>query len=263
MTTSTPDEPLPLLCEVCGYDVSSLPGTAKCPECATPIADSQPASLRVGSPWQRAWAGARSRLGVAWILSGLGAVFRPGAMLSGAIFSPRGDGVLLAANLTIAAALLAWASIGQARELLLSWWPSGAGPSPAAALGPTFNLALDIVVPGGWWMLLRGLTGVERIGVMYYGRRRGWRVNRLLTLIITAHTSFLWIPAALLAIYAPIAVDRVSAALPAGLAWYIVGWRVVAGPLGFVVGMIWFEIATYFGTVACRYANPPDARRVA
>src|SRR4051812_29901837 len=46
-----------ILCETCGYTLSGLPSTGRCPECGTPIAESA-ASLRRPPVWEEPAQGA-------------------------------------------------------------------------------------------------------------------------------------------------------------------------------------------------------------
>lgn len=160
----------------------------------------------------------------------------------------------------IAASLLTIRTNEPARELLLSIWPQNIS-SPAAFLGPTWSLIATCTVLLGWIGLFIFLTEVERLGVGFYSRRRGWRVDRTLSLVATAHASGAWPLAAFLGVTLPSILDRSQTMLPPSAALYLTGLRFFAGSTGFIAGMIWFEMSTYFGIRACRYANPPGVQR--
>lgn len=254
-TTSHPA----LLCEKCGYDLTSLPASAVCPECATPLTASLPES-RPGSAWQLAWKDRPWLLPLVWVRTSLRGLCFPGRQLRRTRIEAAGAHGLLAVNMLIASSLLTMRTSEPARELLLSIWPQRIS-SPAAFLGPTWPLIATCMVLLGWLGLFVFLTEVERLGVAFYSRRRGWRVDRTLSSVATAHASGAWPLAAFLGVALPSVLDHSQAMLPTYAAPYLTGLRFFAGSTGFIAGMIWFEMCTYFGIRACRYANPPGVRR--
>lgn len=170
--------------------------------------------------------------------------------------APRGLRLLTLINTTIAAAILTGPSDTPIREFVLDLWPSGI-VSPATLLGPTLRPAFGAATFAMWLALLLSLTLIERLGVQFFSRRRGWRISSTVTLAITAHASFLWIFAAGFAVLAPTLLALLADGLPPGVAKYLIGLKVIAGPLGFILGMTWFELITFLGVRVSRYANEP------
>lgn len=163
---------------------------------------------------------------------------------------------LTLANVVIAATILTAPTHAPVREFVLDLWPA-ALPSPAAVFGPTLRAAFAVLSFGMWLALLLSLTRIERFGVVFFSKRRSWRVTPTVALVVTAHASFLWIAAASAAVLAPSLVAWLSAELPLSVARYLIGTKVIAGPLGFIAGMTWFELTTFLGVRACRFANEP------
>lgn len=257
---------MPMLCERCGYEIEGLEDQALCPECGRPLADSSPEITRPGSAWQRALSGrpsgvmrAMSLVPAAVVTLGAVVLNPPGTMRRVRI-DADGMRLLTFANITIAAAVLASATHGAIREFVLDVWPSGLG-SPAALFGPTLRPVFAVATLAMWFVLFVSLTRIERFGVRFFSKRRGWRVSATVALVVTAHASFLWIAAAGLAVLGPSVVAWLSDALPLSVSRYLIGTKVIAGPLGFVAGMTWFELTTFLGVRACRYANEPRGAR--
>lgn len=144
--------------------------------------------------------------------------------------------------------------------MIVAFWPILLAPSPAVLLGPTWRPAALALVFLLWFLLIALLTRIERIGIHFYSRRRSWRIEPVLSLVGTAHASGAWIGAALAARLLPLALESLSNSLPAAISIHLAAVRLVAAPLGFIAGMIWFEMATYFGLRACRYGNHPRVR---
>lgn len=248
-----------MLCERCGYELSDIPVTSVCPECALPIAESRP-STRPGTAWQRAWNHGNRLLPLAWFQSTAFGLLAPAKQMRRAAIVPGGARALLRINLLIASVLLTLQSAGAIRSALISNWPAAILPTPAVALGPTWKPASVGIVFLLWFGLLWLLTRIERIGIHFYARRRGWRIGPVLSLIGTAHASGAWIAAAIATPLLPIALDWLVRALPPAISIYLSGFQVIAMPLGFISCMIWFELATFFGLRVCRFANPPGVR---
>ena len=249
-----------MLCEKCGYEVSDLPADSVCPECAAPIADSLP-SRRPGTRWQRAWRSRTARLPIAWLVTTAFGLLTPGRQLRRASIVREGAGALLTINITLGALLLTLQSATTIASAIISVWPVSFLPTPAVLLGPTWRPASFVLAFLMWLGLISALTRIERIGIHFYSRRRSWRINSVLSLVGTAHASGAWIAAALLARLLPIGMERLADALPGAISIHLAGTRLIAAPLGFIAGMIWFEMATYFGLRACRYGNPPGVRK--
>ncbi|MBS0188835.1 MAG: hypothetical protein JSS51_12255 [Planctomycetes bacterium] len=248
-----------LLCERCGYDLSGSPAGGVCPECELPVSESLP-ERRTGTAWQQAWIGAKTRLPQAWLLSTVRGLFTPGAQLRRATIVARGARGLLWINLLIASTVLTLQSAPTVAALTVSYWPSWL-TSPAVALGPTWRYGAVLLTLALWALLLRFLVGVERFGIHFYAARRFWRIGSVLSLLGTSHASGAWIVAALGARMLPIATEGLARILPPSLAVKVAGIQVIAPALGFISGMIWFEIATYFALRACRYGNHPGVHR--
>ncbi|MGH7243666.1 MAG: hypothetical protein ACREJD_09645 [Phycisphaerales bacterium] len=162
--------------------------------------------------------------------------------------------------MTIAAILLTLQSAGAIAGLIVSYWPVSVLPTLAVLLGPTWRFTSVVLVFALWLALFVALTWIERIGIHFYSRRRSWRVDSVLSLIGTAHASGAWIGAALAAYLLPIAIERISDALPAAISIHLAAFRLAGAPLGFIAGMLCFELATVVGLRACRYGNPPNVR---
>lgn len=63
-------------CESCGYNLTSMPGDALCPECGTLVADSLPADHRTGPQWAQPVSSLFGLLST-WFTTGSRAVLRP------------------------------------------------------------------------------------------------------------------------------------------------------------------------------------------
>lgn len=248
-----------MLCERCGYELSDIPVASVCPECALPLAESLP-SRRTGTAWQRTWRQGVRHLPLGWCVSTALGLLAPARQLRRAAIVPSGALALLFVNLFVASLLLTLQSAGTIGAAIIGHWPVAILPSPAAILGPTWRHASIVAVFLLWFGLLWLLTRIERIGIHFYGRRRGWRLGPVLSLIGTSHASGAWIAAAIATFLLPIALDVAVRALPPAISIYLSGLRVLAVPLGFISCMIWFELATFFGLRACRFANPPGVR---
>ncbi|HEX8877036.1 MAG TPA: hypothetical protein VF777_09830 [Phycisphaerales bacterium] len=261
-SATTPTTPLALLCESCGYEIEGLEDQSRCPECGRGLAESRPEIKRTGSAWQRAIASHGAGIGRALAMLPAAAftawsvVWSPATTMRRVRIERRGMRALTLANIAIAGAILAAPSHASVREFVLDLWPASL-PSPASIFGPTLRAAFAAMTFFVWCGLLLALTRIERLGVVFFSSRRAWRVTPTIALVVTAHASFLWIAAASLAVLAPPVVAWVSAELPLSVARYLIGTKVIAGPLGFVAGMTWFEWTTFLGVRACRYANEP------
>ncbi|MBX3389979.1 MAG: hypothetical protein KF691_11055 [Phycisphaeraceae bacterium] len=199
-------------------------------------------------------------LPLAWVLSTAGGLLAPSRQLRRASIVPDGSRVLLTINITIAAALLTLQSVKTITAMIVAFWPITLIQSPAVMLGPTWMPTALILVFFLWSLLIGLLTRIERIGIHFYSRRRSWRIDPVLSLVGTAHASGAWIGAALAARLLPLALESLANSLPAAISIHLAAVRLMAAPLGFIAGMIWFEMATYFGLRACRYGNHPGVR---
>lgn len=168
--------------------------------------------------------------------------------------------MLLTINTALASLLFTLQSAGTISSALIASWPVQLLPTPAVLLGPTWRPASIVLVFLLWFGLLSVLTRVERVGIHFYSRRRGWRIGPVLSFVGTAHASGAWVAAAVASRLLPIGIEALVNALPGAIAIHLAGVRLIAAPLGFIGGMIWFEMATFFGLRACRYGNPPGVR---
>jgi hypothetical protein len=138
----------------------------------------------------------------------------------------------------------------------------------AALLGiPVASLAVAAAVIALSW--------VETLGLRFFGRRRGYRISKAVSLTIVSHGAIWWIIASLvLSIgglgtlvgeYAlvdssglwigPLAGDYLAIRLPTQ-AWH---FPFVLSPLfgvaGLGVGFLFFEVFAYLGLRRCKFAN--------
>lgn len=234
--TETHDE-FTLLCEGCGYVLHGLPRSSACPECGRPIAASLP-EARPGTPWQRTGGAA------AWVNTSLQTVLRPRDVF-GRVRPGDRDGVLLRVNCTVAGALLTG-----------GWWWSRepGGMSLAGAL-----LGAGAVFAGSVIGLLV-LTWIERVGLVFFSRRRSERLTRPMASSICAHASVGWLLAGVLAFAGVGAVEVLRlepwVARPAPNVVVIHAWVVSVPPAaGFFTGLMVFEVLAYVGARRCRFAN--------
>lgn len=263
-TPPLPSPRLALLCEACGYEIDGPDEKTRCPECGRALAESDPTTRREGSAWQRAIRSHRAGLGRAAFLlpaaalTAASVLWAPTRTMRKVRIERRSMRALTLANIVIAATILTAPTHSQVREVVLDLWPA-ALPSPAAVFGPTLRTTFTVCTFALWLGLLLTLTRIERYGVVFFSKRRAWRVTPTVALVVTAHASFLWIAAAAMAVLAPPLVAWMASELPLGAARYLIGLKVIAGPLGFIAGMTWFELTTFLGVRACRFANEPRA----
>lgn len=140
------------------------------------------------------------------------------------------------------------------------------GATTTRSSGPSHETAAVFVVvivlaSGLGYVLLQGLTAIERQGIRVWGRVHRRRITADVAWAVCSHASVGWVGAGAL----------VAAGLVIGpeiTRWGFVrdvGWLRpyinIAGYLlplvGFGIGMIWFEILVYLGAVSCRFANAP------
>ncbi|MEM1445910.1 MAG: hypothetical protein AAGF84_07640 [Planctomycetota bacterium] len=230
--------PTVLLCENCGYPLSSLDEQHACPECGTPAVESDPAR-RIGPLWHN-----RPGPG-AWIDIALALLTKPGRFfrdlkLGGSNVMPRL--FLLSIACLVGGGWALSESLWNDRHAPIAW---GLGMLAAKAV------------------LL--LSYLEALGVTFFSWRRGWRVPFRLAERVVCYASFGWVPAA-------IGLILLNSAWQSGaLADAIRPWLPAAGvfpaaslvPAVFIavggVLILGFEAWVYVGVRHVRYANPPNA----
>lgn len=238
-----------LLCESCGYEIANLPADAPCPECARPARHSHP-DRRTGSPWQQ-----RPTIR-SWILTNFLMLRHPRRTFDIIQMNSRGRFSLLLINLLLAGLLCALPWIG---TLIGDPVRNARDASPllryALFLRSTFLGSIAIA------FILFALTAIEAYGIMFFGRRRAWRVTPPIAWQICAHASIGWVLAA--------AFTLLSLAIYLNLSYFgVSGWfdnlnrtstfLLAAVPLlGFFTGMLVFETLVYTGMRRCRFANAP------
>ncbi|MEO1718307.1 MAG: zinc ribbon domain-containing protein [Planctomycetota bacterium] len=236
-------DPDALLCRRCGYPLDAVLHEFACPECGTPIASSMP-EMRVGSPWQRGGSFA------SWLRT-LAALARWRQLFDTITIGKHDAEWLLRINLGLAALLTACAfAEDRIDEVLLHSRGSLAG-----LLG-----ALLILTPAAY-AVLRGLTAIERAGLQFFGNKRGGRVTPGIARAVTAHASYGWMLAGLLAVILAFLGHSVFRTWYGSLGtWWVL--RLVPAHTafaagGFFAGLIVFETLSYLGTLRCRFANLP------
>ncbi len=233
-----PRDEFTLLCERCGYVIDDLPRDGPCPECGTPIAESLP-ERRVGSAWQQ------RPSAEAWIRTSIALLRHPVEAYAGM----RVEG---------------WQSYR------FAWWNLRlAGVLVAAALAADAVLRVAPTHPAFIWWFFATITGsvitviafsiltrIEHVGIRFFGRRRGWRVTRLVADVVCWHSSIAWVLAALLCA-AGLLVMHTDAGEVFGpgvqRAWN--QYRGLMPLLGLLIGLLVFEFLVYFGVRRNRFAN--------
>lgn len=228
-----------LLCEQCGYVLEGLDEGGACPECGQKIAESLP-SNRTGTPFQVSpdWPG----------------FLKQCAMLSR---QPR--------------ELFGRMQVVNFHEPLLLFMASGLAaafhvvPVPLVAFmfgNSSQSRAVAFLLPIGMWVpalfTLMFLIWLERVGVVFFSRKRGWRVPRPVAAAICANAAPAWIAAGVfmnVGIGLMLTTQRILHDLPRG--WH--PWAETAAAampvLGFIAGMLVFETLVYIGVRRCKYAN--------
>lgn len=233
-----------LLCENCGYDLAGLTRADNCPECGTPIAASLPEN-RTGTPWQR------GDSHEPWFLT-LGLMIRHPVSAWRVVRNTDGrvEQFILRNSFASGAAFVPAAYGTSSIVGLLSRRTAGsvAGDAEGVTLIVVFVLSwLTSAAIGA--LIIRVLTAIEAAGIAHFGRRRGWRTDRVLAKIICAHAGVMWLFAGALA---GVGYGLFSEMEP-NFRWL---------PLtGFLLGMLLFETWVYLGFRAMRFANPPGAER--
>lgn len=238
-------QPLPILCESCGYDATSLetllptnPNTP-CPECGLRVQDSLP-ERRIGSPWQ-------VRRSISSLYdTALRFATMPRCAWSEVSIDSRANRSLLNRSL-----------------LLISIaWPGAyclPGGINALLIHTDIRLLFDACV---LWLLgaavalliLHTLCYIESLGLRLFARCRNWRTDRHIALAIIAHASAGWWLGPILTL-AFLLVVVSSAAMAGGSTDHLLVPVAVLFFLQFLLPLLVFEILVYLGFRALRFAN--------
>lgn len=237
-----------LLCESCGYEIGGLAESGNCPECGRPISDSLP-SKRPGSPWQI------RRSFPAWLRTNYLMVRRPREVFDRIRVDFRGMGSLLFTNLLIAGALISSVWI----DTLIGFPARNVRNAPTQVMILAYAKSAAIGI-GAVGVLLFLLTLIEALGIMFFGRRRGWRITGRVACQICAHASVGWILAAAFSLLSLVVWLNLSSVGLGALVERasVAGYLLASIPLlGFFAGMFIFELLVYTGVRRCRFANAP------
>lgn len=124
-------------------------------------------------------------------------------------------------------------------------------------VGGYWSLEVDLFEAGVVVVSLYLLSYIEVLGVVYFARRRGWRVPFGLAERLVCYSSIGWIPAAVvmgLALdwYVAGDIDRwMRGLLGVWGTWQSVELLVLVG----AVAMLWFELLVWIGVRQTKYAN--------
>lgn len=250
----------PLLCERCGYDLSAGEDHATvCPECGEPVENSLPAR-RFGTAWQR-------RQGVVpLIVTTFRTLRTPRKTFRTLRIDRPGIRAQLAINCFIAAFFIADPWVGVL-----------AGDPVRAAHGSGHELVTRILgylaYTGLITLLLVCLSALEVRGVLFFAKRRGWRLAPTAAWQICAHSSVGWIFCGVLSLLGMAALTALSLRtnlIPKGMVDFApllnvrAAWHDVLAAFlffgGYVLGLLVFETLVYLGVRECRFANAPAAR---
>lgn len=265
------DEPSKFLCERCGYHVDHLDPSSPCPECGRSIHESLP-EHRTGSAFER-------RPGVLSLMITNGSVLvRPARLFRRLRADARASRTLLTWNLAASALLIPAVPmlatvLGSVREY--STMAIGATSSTletvvlaltaVASVVPILAVLAVLAAPvaAAVFVLLWVLTLIERTGLGFYSRRRGWRITPGIAMAVCSHASVGWLMGSaayfLVDLYSEIHGYRYPS--PPG-AWPFSWLPTVAhspAALALLVGLVVFEVLSYIGVRNCRYANVPPA----
>jgi hypothetical protein len=154
---------------------------------------------------------------------------------------------------------LAFASITATAAATLAWLVLLGSPQGAALLAP--RPAIGFVINGV--VLIALLSAVESLGVQLIGVKSHWRISPRLAVAVVAHATPGWYTAALLA---PLGwtLGQYLRVAPSANAPTLANILVTEPPfllvaLGFLAGLLHFELLVYIAIRNCRFANPPDA----
>lgn len=248
-----PLDPATLLCERCGYVVDGLPPAGACPECGKPIAESLPAR-RAGSPWQRSRT-IPAAAATCWAMwTSPRRVFDDAAI---ALDRARpGQTLLSLADLChYAAAFLATLPVVLTAGGSIVVLTLGRG---SAEFLPTMIWLVVLVIASSGialpvTLLFAALSGIERAGIQFFGRTRRWRVSPVVASVVCAHAAAGWVAGGLIGV--GLCAGAWAAALLGETSRHWALTALAPPLLGFLIGLLWFEILVYVGVRRCRFAN--------
>ncbi|MBY0260968.1 MAG: hypothetical protein K2Q20_01400 [Phycisphaerales bacterium] len=237
-----------LLCERCGYVLDGLDDDVACPECGKAIRESMP-RRRVGTPWQQ-------RRGFDdWVLTVWLVMRHPRGVWERVQVRSETWWRVRAFNLVSINCLVA-AMVPGALTMVLG--PPGHDQGAAAAL--------VLLGPILFFPILWGATWMEVRGIRFFGKQRGWRVDKDVAWAVCSHASCAWWVAGV-GVYVAMRlhewldplIDKLlatplGALLPVNPLVPAVWWLGKAA-IGFVAGMLVFESIVYFGVRSMRFAN--------
>jgi hypothetical protein len=216
------------LCEDCGYPLKGLSPQGDCPECGLSIEASSP-DLRLGPS-------DRDQVDLDLILRPK--VFFRAMSVDGSNSPARW--FMLKIVLLIGLFWLLWGTAG-------GYW----------------SLEADLFEAGIVMASIYVLSYVEVLGVIFFARRRGWRVPFRLSERVVCYAAVGWIPSAIvmglaLDLYMDGDIDMwMSNLLGVWGTWQSIELLVLIG----AVAMLWFELLVWLGVRQTKHANsaPPAA----
>jgi hypothetical protein len=249
----------PLLCENCGYELEgrlAMTAGARCPECGKPTAESLPEARR-GTPWQQ-------KPGFfSWGVTVWRTLMRPRRTYGQLSMSSRGFG-FLGVNLLVSSSLMVAPVTGLfIGDFARAARGKGAWPETLAYLG-SFGLHMLLV---GSMLFFVTLFDVYGIGLL--ARARGWRLTREAAWTVCNQASAAWLlsgalPLLFMANYyvlntlvkLPFTGQVSNAAGMPRMSWQeaLGVWLPI---VGYLSGLLAFEVLALRGARVCRYANLP------
>jgi hypothetical protein len=218
------------LCEACGYALKGLRAEGACPECGLAIAESSP-DIRTGPAWQARTTPANALRVAIDLASGPHRFFR----------TMRADGSNVPPRLFL---LLVATLIG------LGWYLAVAAFSRTS---PFWAVVQGLIVCDSVILL----SYIEALGVVYFSRRRGWRVPVRLAERLACYSAIGWVPAAALMwgairLVANGSIDHwMRRLLSAWEPWQSLALLVLVA----AIAMLWFEVLVWIGVRQTRHAN--------